>query len=55
MPPPKATAASGSGFKGRLAGRYLPAVALVVCALVTYLLATSALFPLEQAVARGTG
>lgn len=42
-------------FRGPLAGRYPAAVALVICALVPYLMVTAALFPLEHSVAKGAG
>lgn len=42
-------------FKGPLAGNYWAAVALVLMALTPFLVLSSALFPLQEAVEKGTG
>ena len=42
-------------FRGPFADSYAAAVALVVCALVPFLMLTAAIFPLESEVAKGVG
>lgn len=53
--PPAGKPSAVQRFRGPLAGSYPAAVALVVCALVPYLMVTAALFPLEKAVASAAG